>query len=604
MAGSLGELLVKIGIDASSLKTGLNATIKDLNKMEKTAVKSMGPAMDKIGAGLMVVGSAAAAGFGALLTSGIKANSNMEQYRATLETVMGDSEAAAKKLDWVKQFAAKTPFEIPELVESTVKLQAMGLEAEKMLPIAGDMAAVFASSGKTVGMATEAINDAMMGEFERLKEFGIKLKQTDFKEGGKYAGKTYAEAIVEEVKNHNYTGAADKLSQTFSGRLSTLKDTLMSALSTATGPLFDKIAVGMGNLITKIDELSANGTLQSWVNSATEGFNTFWAIGETVFNGLTWAGRFIIDNWGLIGPIVAGVLASYLAYSAAIPIIEGVKLAMLGWKTITTALAAEQGFLNAMMAANPIGLVVVAIGLLVAAGYALYQNWDTVKTMAINLWNTIKDNPLAWIVAGPIMALINAGISLYQNWDTVKAKAAELWAKVKELWALITDSPIANFVKNQLADLIRGVGEAVQVFKDVCTWISKAWNWLTTWNNTEAKKKTVEVDGVSGASVGNNAQGTDYWRGGYTWVGEEGPEILNIPRGSQIIPNDEIGKSVAKVSKQDASDKTGEGDIINNFADTFRGANFYVRSDNDIKQIAQELYRLGQNRTRGRAVMA
>jgi phage tail tape-measure protein len=87
----------------------------------------------------------------------------MEQYRATLETVMGDSQKAAEKLDWVKKYAAKTPFEIPELVESTVKLQAMGLEAEKMLPIAGDMAAVFASSGKTVGIATEAINDAMMG---------------------------------------------------------------------------------------------------------------------------------------------------------------------------------------------------------------------------------------------------------------------------------------------------------------------------------------------------------------------------------------------------------------------------------------------------------
>lgn len=163
MAGSLGELLVKIGIDASSLKTGLNAAIKDLNNMEKTAQKSMGPTMERIGAGLMVVGSAAATGFGALVASGLKANSNMEQYKATLDTVMGDSQKAAEKLDWVKKFAAQTPFEIPELVESTVKLQAMGLEAEKMLPIAGDMAAVFSSSGKTVGDATEAINDAMMG---------------------------------------------------------------------------------------------------------------------------------------------------------------------------------------------------------------------------------------------------------------------------------------------------------------------------------------------------------------------------------------------------------------------------------------------------------
>lgn len=41
---------------------------------------------------------------------------------------------------------------------------------------------------------------------------------------------------------------------------------------------------------------------------------------------------------------------------------------------------------------------------------------------------------------------------------------------------------------------------------------------------------------VSGG-VGKNASGTDNWSGGPTWVGENGPEIINAPRGSQIIPN-------------------------------------------------------------------
>jgi len=34
-----------------------------------------------------------------------------------------------------------------------------------------------------------------------------------------------------------------------------------------------------------------------------------------------------------------------------------------------------------------------------------------------------------------------------------------------------------------------------------------------------------------------NAVGTDFWQGGPTWVGEQGPEIVNLPRGSQVIPN-------------------------------------------------------------------
>ena len=38
-------------------------------------------------------------------------------------------------------------------------------------------------------------------------------------------------------------------------------------------------------------------------------------------------------------------------------------------------------------------------------------------------------------------------------------------------------------------------------------------------------------------SIGKNAGGTDYWSGGPTWVGEKGPEIVNLPRGAQVVPN-------------------------------------------------------------------
>lgn len=39
-------------------------------------------------------------------------------------------------------------------------------------------------------------------------------------------------------------------------------------------------------------------------------------------------------------------------------------------------------------------------------------------------------------------------------------------------------------------------------------------------------------------SVGANANGTDNWPGGLSWVGEKGPEIVNLPRGAQVVPND------------------------------------------------------------------
>lgn len=38
--------------------------------------------------------------------------------------------------------------------------------------------------------------------------------------------------------------------------------------------------------------------------------------------------------------------------------------------------------------------------------------------------------------------------------------------------------------------------------------------------------------------IGRNASGTNNWRGGYTWVNEEGGEIMDLPRGTRIIPHD------------------------------------------------------------------
>ena len=41
------------------------------------------------------------------------------------------------------------------------------------------------------------------------------------------------------------------------------------------------------------------------------------------------------------------------------------------------------------------------------------------------------------------------------------------------------------------------------------------------------------------SSIGSNARGTNYWRGGLTWVGEEGPELIDLPRGTKIYSNPE-----------------------------------------------------------------
>ena len=48
--------------------------------------------------------------------------------------------------------------------------------------------------------------------------------------------------------------------------------------------------------------------------------------------------------------------------------------------------------------------------------------------------------------------------------------------------------------------------------------------------------------GGGGGSVGANATGTSYWKGGYTTVGEHGPELVSLPSGSKVHSNSETKK--------------------------------------------------------------
>lgn len=55
--------------------------------------------------------------------------------------------------------------------------------------------------------------------------------------------------------------------------------------------------------------------------------------------------------------------------------------------------------------------------------------------------------------------------------------------------------------------------------------------------------------------IGRNASGTNNWRGGYTWVGEEGPEIIDLPPGSKVYNNRESIRMTRN------SNAPGEGNI-------------------------------------------
>lgn len=102
----------------------------------------------------------------------------------------------------------------------------------------------------------------------------------------------------------------------------------------------------------------------------------------------------IVDNWGTITSIItpiAGAIGALYIQLKLLSIFNTIKGFMDLFKASTIATTfATQGF-NAALRANPIGLVVTLITLLIGVGVALYQNWDVVKAKASELWGKVTE---------------------------------------------------------------------------------------------------------------------------------------------------------------------------------------------------------------------
>jgi len=152
----------------------------------------------------------------------------------------------------------------------------------------------------------------------------------------------------------------------------------------------------------------------------------------------------IVNNWSLISPIIYGIVGAFIAFN----IIQGI---LKAYTFMTTAAAAVTGAFGTAVAfvTSPIGLVVLAIGALIAVGVLLYKNWDKVKAFMIRIVNGIKDgitNAFNNVVAffkewGPKVLIALTGpfgiaISLIvQNWDTIKVFFNNVWIAIQEIFA-------------------------------------------------------------------------------------------------------------------------------------------------------------------------
>ncbi|ALH23699.1 tail tape measure protein [Pseudomonas phage PaMx11] len=108
----------------------------------------------------------------AALNKLVSVQREFDVLNAGLLTATGSAENAAVAFEALQDFAKNTPYGLAQATEGFTKLVNLGLEpSERALMSYGNTAAAM---GKDMSQMIEAVADATTGEFERLKEFGIK----------------------------------------------------------------------------------------------------------------------------------------------------------------------------------------------------------------------------------------------------------------------------------------------------------------------------------------------------------------------------------------------------------------------------------------------
>mgnify|MGYP004725645699 CR=1 FL=1 len=360
-----------------------------------------------------------------------------------------------------------------------------------------------------------------------------------------------------------FTAGAIETVQTIGGFIKTLKrlvvlkgkDTAAWAANTAC-VIANKVALaahavvgGMRWLVNGIATLTTNAV--EWgVNTACIIANKTALLAHKAAGGVVWLAKQVvalgaasaawIHNTVVIGANKVALLV-HKAVGGAVWLAKQVVAlgtASAAWIHNTAVIVANK----VSLVANKVGLIASTVASGVAAGATAAL---TAAQWALNA--AFVATPIGWVVLG-LAAIVAAGVALYKNWDTVKAKAGELWTKVKTVFGGVRDAITGAFdtAKKKVKGFFSWLDDKVSsipLLGDIYSGGKSALSWI-------------------GGKISGHAMGTPYFSGGLTRVNERGGEIMRLPSGTQIIPHDVSVKTAG--GRSVTVNVTIQGNVIGN----------------------------------------
>ena len=247
-------------------------------------------------------------------------------------------------------------------------------------------------------------------------------------------------------------------------------------------------------------------------------------------------------------------------------------------------------FRNIRSAASIIGKGFQVIpGALRLVGGGFLRFAGIVKTAMSGIAAAVAANPVFFALTALVMLLI----VVYTHWDEIVSYVKENFPQV---YAVVT-SVVSN-VMSKLSALIDWItGTLIPMwtngwntmkaifegaFDGISTIAHRALDWIL--DKVESIKSAVSSIHLPSFSLGGHATGTMGLPGGTAFIHEQGPEIMDLPTGTRIIPHSESLKQEYARGRKEGSGKGGMSITIPKLADQI-----VVREDADVDRIMEKL---------------
>lgn len=341
-----------------------NTELKENSESSKAAATSMNTFATAIKA---VIASAAAKTLTEWLFG---SNAQMEQYITSFSVMLGDADKAQKMMSELTDFAAVTPFELPDVVKNAEMLMNYGVEADKVIEKMSQLGNLAGGNAQKLDRVTLAYGQMLakgkvLGEeMRQMLEAGVPILQAiadtmgittaevqDLASKSKIGIAELDAAIASLTSDGGkFAGMMEQQSRTFLGMASTAKDVLAQIGRDIGSEAFDNLKDKFSELMDKIEELEASGKLADWTEEVGEGL-------AVLVEGFIDLAEAAIENKDKI----LALTAAFVTYKAAVSIAPLINAVTTAFKALSAAIMTNPY----AVAAAAIAALAVEVGFLI-----------------------------------------------------------------------------------------------------------------------------------------------------------------------------------------------------------------------------------------------